>query len=135
MISGGNSRTTLSPAGIDSSPLLEQLADHRAVVDDALQAQHQAHAAHFGKDRRIARGEELQPAPQRLAHLANARKESIVENDVEHGVAHGHRQRIAAEGRAVAARPERGGEPPGRETGADRQAAAETLGDRHQIRA
>ena len=52
MISGGSRRTTLSPAGIDSSPLSSKLADQRRLANDALQAQHQADAAHLGERRR-----------------------------------------------------------------------------------
>ena len=56
------------------------------------------------------------------------------QHDVEHGVGHAHRQRIAAEGRAVGA----GGHAFRRlarcQAGADREPAAKRLGERHDVR-
>ena len=56
-----------------------------------------------------------------------------VEHHVEHGVADRHRQRIAAEGRAVRAGRHALGGLGGREAGAEREAAADALGDRHDV--
>ena len=56
-------------------------------------------------------------------------EESGRQHDVEHGVADRHRQRIAAEGRAVGAGRHALAGLGGGEAGADRKAAAERLGD------
>ena len=56
------------------------------------------------------------------------------QHDVEHRVARRHRQRIAAERRAVAAGGHALGRLLGGETGSEREAAADRLGDGHDVR-
>ncbi|MCY1486270.1 hypothetical protein D9M68_199090 [compost metagenome] len=62
-------------------------------------------------------------------------EEAISEDDVEHGVADGHRQRIAAIGRAMRARHHAGCRLFRRQASAEREAAADALGNGHDIRA
>ena len=68
---------------------------------------------------------------QRLA--VDLVEEAVLEHDVEHGVADRHGQRIAAEGGAVDAGGHADGRLVGRKAGAHREAAADALGDRHEV--
>ncbi len=72
-------------------------------------------------------GERLLQAQRLLLH---GFEEARLEHDIEHGVADRHRQRIAAEGRAVRARRHALGGLLGGEQRAEREAAADALGDR-----
>ena len=60
-------------------------------------------------------------------------EEAIGQDDVEHGIADGHGQRIAAIGRAMGAGLHAGGGFCRRKAGAERKAAADALGDRHDV--
>ena len=60
-------------------------------------------------------------------------EEAVCEDDVEHGVADRHGQRIAAEGGAVHAGGHADRRRIGRQAGAHREAAADALGDRHDV--
>ena len=60
-------------------------------------------------------------------------EEAVGEHDIEHGIADRHGKRIAAEGRAMRAGGHAGRGFGGRETGAHRKAAADALGDRHDV--
>ena len=60
-------------------------------------------------------------------------RKSVGEHDVEHGIADRHGERIAAESRAMRARRHALGGLGGGEAGADRKAAAERLGERHDV--
>ena len=59
-------------------------------------------------------------------------EEAGLEHDIEHGIGRGDRQRIAAEGRAVEPASCRGGFRGGKHR-ADRETAAERLGERHHV--
>ena len=61
-------------------------------------------------------------------------EEARLEHHVEHGIAHGHGERVAAEGRAMAAGGHAGARGLGGEAGADGEAAAEPFGGRHDVR-
>ncbi len=61
-------------------------------------------------------------------------EEAGLQHDIEHGIRRGDRQRIAAEGRAVRAGRHAFGRFRRGEARADREAAAERLGQRHHIR-
>jgi hypothetical protein len=60
-------------------------------------------------------------------------QEAIGQDDVEHGIADGHGERIAAIGRTMRAGLHAGGGLCGGKAGAEREAAADALGDRHDV--
>ena len=74
---------------------------------------------------------ELLLEPQ--ADRAHVLEEALVEDDVEHGDADRHRERIAAEGRAVRARRHAGRRLARRKAGADREAGAKALRERRDV--
>src|SRR5690606_20812376 len=61
-------------------------------------------------------------------------EEARLQHDIEHGVAHRHGERIAAEGGAVNAGRHTFGSFVGRQAGAHGEAAAYALGNRHHVR-
>ena len=67
------------------------------------------------------------------ADLLHVVEEARRQHHVEHGVADRHGQRIAAEGRAVRAGGHALGGLGGGQARADREAAAERLGERHDV--
>ena len=71
----------------------------------------------------------LQPLAQEAAALDHLRQEAVGQHDVEHRVGDRAGQRVAAEGRAVGAGGHAGRGARGGEAGADREAAAQPLGD------
>ena len=83
--------------------------------------------------RRIAVLDLGEPLLEQEADALDAIEEAVGQHHVEHRVARRHRERIAAEGRAVRA----GGHALagflGGEERADRKAAAERLGERHDV--
>ena len=102
-ISGGRMRSTLSPAVRHSSPSAAQLGDEIAGRHDC------SGCRAAGPSRAIRRTASDRPrpalraAPQQLAPSRSTRvEEAGLQHHVEHGVAGRHRQRVAAEGRAVA---------------------------------
>ena len=133
MTSGGSSRTTLSPAGTESTFSPRSAAATLVLGATHLQAEHQADAADVADDF----GEFVGDGRQALLHqqplAADLVEKAVFEHDVEHGVADRHGQRIAAEGGAVDA----GGHADSRRVGgqarAHREAAADALGDRHEV--
>ncbi len=70
---------------------------------------------------------------QPVAHAADVLEELGRRDDVEHRAARRHRQRVAAIGRAVGADDHALRGMFGREARADREAAADALGDRHDV--
>ena len=101
MMSGGNSRTTFSPAAAVSSPSLRAATITSAC--GAANADQQALAANFRDHRRMPVLEFGEPLLDAQAALADMIEKAGRENDVEDGVADRRRERIAAEGRAVRA--------------------------------
>ena len=75
-----------------------------------------------------------QPLLEIEALAAHVLEEGRIGDDIDDGVADRHGQRIAAEGRAVGAGRHALGRLVGREARADREAAAEPLGERHDVR-
>src|SRR5437016_136303 len=104
-----------------------------AILDLAFDAHHEARAAHVLDDERMlvleARELLLEGNPQTL----DAGEKAIGEDDIEHRIADRHGKRIAAESRAMGA----GGHAQrrffGRETSTHREAAADALGNRHDV--
>ena len=124
-------------AGADREQLLvAQRVDQIAVRHRPhLQADQQALAAHLRDHRRMPVLDLGEPLLEQQRHLADVIEEAGLEHDVEHGVAGRHRERIAAEGRAVGAGRHALGRLRGGEHRADREAAAEALGERPSRRA
>ncbi|CDX33909.1 hypothetical protein MPLA_1690011 [Mesorhizobium sp. ORS 3359] len=114
--------------------LVAQRHVHLGIGHGAFQAEHQAGPPDafydLGKFVRDCRKALLQQ--QRLA--LHVLQEAVGQHHVEHGVADRHRQRIAAEGGAVHAGGHAGRRLVRGEAGAHREAAADALGDRHQVR-
>ena len=122
-------------AGGDRDHLLgAQFVDHLGDRRHHAQADQQAFAAHLGDHRGVAILEFRQPLLEQPAKSARTRsRKPSAGHHVDHRIADRHRQRIAAEGRAMRA----GGHALAgfrrRQTGADRKAAAERLGDGHDV--
>ena len=74
-----------------------------------------------------------EPLLEQQRHLAHVIEEARLRHLVEHGVAGRDRERIAAEGRAVGAGRHAVGGLGGGQHRADREARAETLGQRHDV--
>ena len=74
-----------------------------------------------------------EPLPEQQRHPADVVEEARLGHHVEHGVAGRHRQRIAAEGRAVGAGRHALGGLGGGQHRADREARAEPLGEPHHV--
>ena len=70
---------------------------------------------------------------QLVPEVVGPRQQSVPLDHRDHGQAGDGRDRVAAEGAAVAARPEQGRRPAGRDAGADREAVAQALGHRHDV--
>ena len=99
----------------------------------AFDAEQQAFAADLLDDRGVA---VLQLGEALLQHQADALdilEEAWRQHDVEHGIADRHGERIAAEGRAVRAGRHALARFARRQAGAEREAAADALGDRHDV--
>jgi len=60
-------------------------------------------------------------------------KKILIEDDIQHGIAHRHGKRIAAIGGAVGAKRHAIGRAGSGEAGAERKAAANTLGHGHDV--
>ena len=133
MISGGSRRTTLSPAATVSIFSRAHRIDEFAGRNDRPQAEQQAFAAHFGDHRRIAVLDLREPLLEQNADPFDVVEEARREHDIERRIGRAHRQRIAAERRAVRS----GGHAfrglVGRKHGADRKTAAQRLGERHDV--
>ena len=104
-ISGGSSRTTLSPAAIDQQVLRPRGRHEVAVRHDGLDAHHQAFAADLGDDAGMAILQLGQALLQDQAGAPHAIEKARRQHDVEHGIADAHGQRIAAIGACRACRP------------------------------
>ncbi len=98
-----------------------------------LQADHQPLAADLGDDVGMAVLELGEPLARERAEPRDALDETVRQHLVEHRVADRHRQRIAAEGRAVDADGQAARRVCGRQACAHREAAADALGDRHDV--
>src|SRR5262245_30075649 len=81
-----------------------QPVDHLARRYLAAQALQKARAARLGEHRGMLLYQRLELTLQVLAALVHTLDEARLQQDVEHGVGHARRQRIAAVGRAVRAR-------------------------------
>ena len=128
MISGGSTRMTLSPAATVSRPCVAQIVHEGAAVGLHLDAEHQPDAAHAFEQMVVVGDHLLERAAQPLALLPDVGEEFVVGDDVEHRLARGHGQRVAAIGRAVGADDHARRRFLGREAGAHREAAADALG-------
>ena len=100
-------RTTLSPAGMTRSFRSSAASANVAGGNLELEADHKALAANLLDHGVMAILELREPLAHVEAEPRDPLEEARRENDVERGVADRHRQRIAAEGRAMDA----GGEP------------------------
>ena len=108
----------------------DDLRRDRGGEGDPLQ---QSRAAHAG-DPRIAPGELEDPGLQLRAEGAGLLEQAVLGEGAEHGEGHGRAQGVAAEGGAVLAGAQQaGGVLAEGEHGTDREAAAETLGQRHHV--
>ena len=133
MMSGGTSRTTFSPAPTSKQALLARGGDEFGVGHAQLEAEQQALAAHFLEYRRMLGKQTRKLLVQIIADPLHMRQEIRRQHQVEHGIADRHGERIAAIGRAVRARRHAFRRLGGGKTGAHRIAAADSLGDRHDV--
>ena len=121
-------------AGGDGDHLLgAQRVDQLAGRHHGAQADQQSFAAHLGDHRRIAILDLREPLLEQQRDPLHAFEKAGRQHHVEHGVGDAHRQRIAAEGRAVRAGGHALGRLGRRQAGADRETAAERLGQRHDV--
>ncbi len=132
-MSGGTSRTTFSPAATTSKFSVAAGGDEIRIGHQHADAQEQSLAAHLGDQRRMPVADFREPLLEQEPGLVHALEEALLQHHVEHRIGHRHRQRIAAEGRAVRARGHALGRRFGGQTRADRKAAADALGDRHDV--
>src|SRR5690606_31952201 len=113
--------------GSEQLVAVTQVLHERARLYLELETEQQALAAHAVEQLRVVAVELLEARADALALLAHLGEEGLLGYHVEHGVAGGHRQRIAAVRRAVRAE----GHPPrrllGGEAGADREPPAEAF--------
>ena len=134
MISGGSRRSTFSPAGTVSRPRAMQLGADVGVRGAAAQAEQQALAANLLNHAREGGGQALDLGRAAASPCARTCVEkALLEHHVEHAVGDGAGERIAAEGGAVRAGRHAGGGARGRQARADREAAAQALGQRHDV--
>ena len=116
-------------AGRDRQQALgPQIGDEGAAVGLHLDAEHQAEPAHAFEQMVVVGDHLLERRAQPLALGADIGEEFVIGDDVEHRLPGGHRQRIAAIGRAVGADDHPARRFLGREAGAQREAAADALG-------
>ena len=113
--------------------LVAQRIDQLAVRHHAAQAEQQAFAAHLGDHARETILDLGEPLLEQQADLADVVEEALFQHHVEGRIAGRHRERIAAEGRAVRARQHALAGILGGEERADRKAAAKRLGERHHV--
>ena len=123
VVAGQNREQLLGAAGIG------QLA----VRNHALEADQQALAAHLGDHGRMPVLDLGQPLAEQQLHPADVVEEAGPGDLVEHGVAGRHRQRIAAEGRAMGSGRDALAGLGGGQHRADREACAEPLGEPHHV--
>ena len=93
----------------------------------------QALAAHLRDDARVGVLQLREALLHQQARVGHALQKAILEDDVQHRVAAGRRQRIAAIGGAVGADNHALARLAGRHEGAERKTAADALGDRHDV--
>ncbi len=121
-------------AGRDGEQLFgPQGVDQLAVGNDRAQPDEQAFAPHLGDHAGMTVLHLGEPLLEQKRDAAQALEEAGRQHHVEHGVAGRHGERIAAEGRAVRARRHALAGLRGGEEGPDRKAAAERLGERHDV--
>src|SRR5208283_2117584 len=101
--------------------------------DARLEAEHQPLAAQALDDLRMLVLELGELLTQHRLQPIDALEEAFFENDVENRIGDARRQRVAAEGRAMGAERHASGRLFRRETGADRESAAEPLGERSDV--
>ncbi len=122
-------------AGADGQHAVRAQAVHEFRVRHFhLEAQHQAFAAQFFEHARMFGDQSRQLLAEIVGDVAHMFEESLRQHDVEHGVADGHPERIAAESRAVRAHGHAFGRFRRRQTRAHRITGADTLRDRHDVR-
>ncbi len=108
--------------------IVAQVLDQRARLRLELEAEQQAAPAHFLEQLGIVADELLEPADQLGALVAHVGQDVLRVERIEHGLARGDRQRIAAIGRAVGADHHAPRRLLGGKAGAEREAAADALG-------
>ena len=126
MTSGGASRSTSGRGALMMKPASRAAsataAATGAVEDDAAE---QPAAADAGDQRVVQRRHR---ADQVLPHRGGVVEQAVPLDHGDHREPGDGRDRVAAEGAAVAARAEQGRRPAGRQAGADREAVAQALG-------
>src|SRR6266511_2425306 len=110
--------------------LLHEAGDRRRAGPAQDDAQEQTGAAYSG-DERVA--QTFDAGAQQLADPLGVVEQALGLDRVQHRESGGAAHRVAAERAAVAARSEQGGRVAERDAGAERQAAAEPLGERDHI--
>ena len=121
-------------AGTDGEQMLVMAgADELGVGHPALEPHHQPQPAHLLDDGRMPGRKPPQSLRQMPARRLDPLEEPLAQHHVEHRVADRHGERIAAEGRAVAARRHAGRSPLGGQARPHGKTAADALGDRHDV--
>ena len=124
---------TLSPAGTPSRCSSRMAIKSSVFGTFALMPSIKPFAANFLDDvgeAILERGEPLAEDERRIPHIV---EEAISQHDVEHGIADGHAKRIAAIGRAMRAGLHAVCGLFGGQAGAEREAATDALGHRHDV--
>ena len=116
----------------DEAQAVQRLDELRAAAMQA-DARQQPLAAHLGHQLRMRLGDRAEALVQDLAAFAHPGEKAVLQHDVQNGVRHRAGERVAAEGRAVGARGHGGSSGGGGEAGADREPAAQTLGDGRDV--
>ena len=131
MTSGGASRITSAAAALTRNPA------SRAATSTGLAASERQHdaaqqsAAADVVDQRVT--QRLDAVMQRLAEHVGAPDQIVVGQHPQHGERRGRADRVAAERAAVQAGGEQFADAADRQAGADRQTAAEALGQGHDV--
>uniref|UniRef100_A0A0N4ZZD7 Histidine kinase n=1 Tax=Parastrongyloides trichosuri TaxID=131310 RepID=A0A0N4ZZD7_PARTI len=124
----------VAAAGDQQPGLVTGPAHELAVVRNQLDAQQQTLAAHLDDHVGEALLEAVQLLGQVAGDLIDVVQNGVRRHFVEGRLADGHGQRVAAEGRAVHADRHALGRLGGGQAGADGEAAAQGLGDGHDVR-
>ena len=107
--------------------------DHISRRDPAFQAQHQPLPANALENRRMRRHQPFQLLAHQRTLARHLGQKGIVRDDVDHCRPYGAAQRVAAIGRAMRARDHARSRPFGGQHRPQREAAANALGDHHDV--
>jgi len=119
--------------GHGEHPMRAQLRDEVRIRDPEFETEHEPLSAQLLEDSGMFRDEAGKLLTRVIRDALDMRQEIGREHDVEHRIAHRHRQRIAAECRGMGTRRHAGGRSCCCKAGAHREAAADPLGDRHDV--